>query len=342
MADTVDEHLIPSTMIEADRNADDIHHWLPEDRRLRETLRQITVQWTEHAEPGWPKVQAVVQRLRTDFVHQSKPAAKMTAVPDIVDFLTEVKQGPDYVFATSCALLLRELGFATRLMVGYYASPARFDVWSRLTPISVNDVHTWAEMKVGQTWVPIEPTPGYDLLPPQRSYWSATLAVLESMKTWMIDRPATLAGIGTVFLMMFIYRLRLMDWIRTAIWRASLFIHPNRSLVWTICLLDHRLRLAGLPRPNSFSPRRWFRGFEINGRCETVLSRFLDQFDVYVYSEHLGQSSREIKQSCHDVVRHWTLRRLCTFRDKRKPLTNIWETMAHQRVPFMRRIPQHL
>ena len=65
------------------------------------------------------------------------------------------------MFATAASAMLREIGFRTRFVTGFYVDPQKSDRLTGQTPITAQDAHAWLEVDVGMdTWIPLEPTPG--------------------------------------------------------------------------------------------------------------------------------------------------------------------------------------
>lgn len=66
-------------------------------------------------------------------------------VNPIVAFVLSERRGPDYLFASAAAVMLRSLEYPTRLVRGFYASPERFDPESGQTAVLKEDVHFWTQ-----------------------------------------------------------------------------------------------------------------------------------------------------------------------------------------------------
>ena len=90
-------------------------------------------------------------------------------------------------------MLLRSLGYPTRVVSGLYAAPGRYDPRTRHTPVTGEDVHFWAEVRLPDgLWVAVEPTPGYELMPPVRA-WSERIAqALAAAGRWVRGHAAGL------------------------------------------------------------------------------------------------------------------------------------------------------
>ncbi len=130
-------------------------------------VRSLAEEWTQGVPHGYRQIEAICQQLRTNYtLDRSARVPEDSAFP-VGQFLFKSKRGADYQFATAATLMLRSLGFSTRLVSGFYANPVRYDVRKRHTAVHSSDVHFWCEVFVGAgTWVTLEPTPGYEVLSP--------------------------------------------------------------------------------------------------------------------------------------------------------------------------------
>jgi protein-glutamine gamma-glutamyltransferase len=125
------------------------------------TAAKLAHEWTSGIPRGWQQVEAVVRRLREDFRLDPDKAACPESGDVVEQFLME-RVGPAYCFATTAAVMLRHLGYPTRLVAGFYARPQRFDRLAGQTTVLAEDAHVWAEVCIDRnTWLTIEPTPGY-------------------------------------------------------------------------------------------------------------------------------------------------------------------------------------
>ncbi|MFQ3652505.1 MAG: transglutaminase-like domain-containing protein, partial [Gemmataceae bacterium] len=192
----------------------------------------------------------VIARLRQHAVHD-RQAVVPPEVPHSVEwFLFESRRGPDYLFASSAALLLRSLGYAVRVVSGFYVRPDRFDVTRGQTPVEKEDAHFWIEVNHynPNSWFLVEPTPGYELLPAPRS-WLQWLAAWQT-PLWLLAGFVGLAGLGYLF-----HRPILDRW---AVWTWPGLRHGWRPAVLsTLRLLERRSHWAGQPRPQALVPSRW-------------------------------------------------------------------------------------
>ena len=89
--------------------------------------KQIVQEWVPNPVHEWANVQLVVDRLRREFTFDRNVASGSTtaeASPSspLETFLT-TRRGNDVMFATAAAVMLREIGFRTRFVTGFYVDP---------------------------------------------------------------------------------------------------------------------------------------------------------------------------------------------------------------------------
>src|SRR5262249_2798990 len=85
----------------------------------------LASRWGSGISAGWPQVEAVVALLRRHYTHDRGVACPADCRDVVAHFLLTSRRGPDYQFATAAAVILRLLGYPTRVVGGLYADPAR-------------------------------------------------------------------------------------------------------------------------------------------------------------------------------------------------------------------------
>ncbi len=171
------------------------------DYTIDASVAALAREWVGNLPRGWFQVEAVIAALRQGYAHDRSATAPPGCTDVVAEFLLRSGRGPDYLFASSATVLLRSLGYPTRVVSGLYASPGQYDPRTRHTPVTGDDVHFWAEVRLPNgLWIAIEPTPGYELLPPIRP-WSERIAqALSAAGRWVRNHAAglvvALAGLG--------------------------------------------------------------------------------------------------------------------------------------------------
>ena len=220
-------------------------------------IGRTAVRWTDGCATGWQQVRAVVSRLRQ---LRRDDARTATGNGDATVELLETGAGPDYRFATAAVRLLRSLGHDCRLVGGYYVDPAAFDQDEGLTPLHAIDLHFWPIVKLPDgRFLPIEPTPGYELAPPRRSLWARLLGATTAVGRWLVEHPwAAFAGVLLMALAAWCRR-RLADAAVTLAWHGEAALR-RCPVTATHRLLERRGRIAGAGRDQGATWRQWTRG----------------------------------------------------------------------------------
>jgi hypothetical protein len=277
---------------------------------LSPEVRAATSSWGRDRPRGWPEVMGVVAALRSHAEHDRSANVPESTPDPIARFVLQNRRGPDYLFATTAALVLRERGYPTRLVTGLYASDDQFD---RVTRHAAGSVHTWVEVRLpaGQ-WMMIEPTPGFEVAGPRRSLWSRLGRTLTFVAEWS-KRHALDLLIGTLAFGAFVGRRHaLADASATLAWLLFPGRGPRAVVLRTYRLLEHRGRWAGVARPGGQTPRRWLSATGPG----TELDHLSALLDWCLYRPPNGPDDTENlmgfdpRPTCRSVVRTWTRARL--------------------------------
>ncbi|MGZ5353441.1 MAG: transglutaminase family protein [Actinomycetota bacterium] len=129
--------------------------FVPEDVDPR--VLEIARRWTEGESSPYRQVLAL-QRHFTDgsFVYDQDVEPE-TSADALVTFLEEDRRGFCQQFATAMALMVRELGYPSRVAVGYRSGELEGDTYL----VRNRDAHAWVEVYFpGMGWLSFEPTPG--------------------------------------------------------------------------------------------------------------------------------------------------------------------------------------
>lgn len=81
---------------------------------------------------------------------------KGPAPKSVTDFLLRNRQGFCEHYAAAAAVLLRELGFATRVVVGYHGG--KWNPFTESILVRERDAHAWVEVYSGKRWIRFDPT----------------------------------------------------------------------------------------------------------------------------------------------------------------------------------------
>ncbi|PQO38036.1 transglutaminase-like domain-containing protein [Blastopirellula marina] len=231
---------------------------IPDESSSFPKIRELAQEWTRGVRPGWGQIDAIQEHLKAEYAHTATSGLDEETEFPVEAFLLETKQGPDYLFATAASLLLRELGYTSRVVSGFYADPKHYDVGTWQTAVHKDDVHFWVEVSWdGNVWHPIEPTPGYALLAPPLTSWQKFEATCLAAWNWCVEHKISIGIVATCLILFAIFYARLADqlfwWINRLPWLGS---ERNRVL-WTARLIEWRSRIWGRRRPSGYSIGRW-------------------------------------------------------------------------------------
>lgn len=234
-----------------------MRHWNPPEGMP--VVAELAGRWASGVPRGWEQVESVIRHLRGHCQHDRAAVPPEGCLDVMAHFLVESRRGPDYLFATAAALMLRSLGYPSRVVGGLYVDPRRYDPIARHVTVPTDDAHLWVEVQVpGGDWVALEPTPGFELMPPAYAPIDRLLAALASAGRWAGGNTAglTLASVGIGLLAW--RRRAVLDLAWTLAWsivtRASA---PPQAVLATLRLIERRASWTGRPRSIGETPSRW-------------------------------------------------------------------------------------
>ncbi|MFO1021242.1 MAG: transglutaminase-like domain-containing protein [Planctomycetales bacterium] len=291
----------------------DRYHQSPEGFE-RSAAADLARRWTEGIPEGMRQIEAIIDHLRTEYQLDPDYRAPVGTVSTAADFLTNSKRGPDYLFATSAALLLRSRGYGTRLVSGFYVSPKKYDVKQRYTPVEREDVHFWLEVYLGGgTWIPLEPTPGYERLAPPKSFSEYVAAILGGIVGHVRQHLVTYALAAGFLLLLIRYRRSLVELWLMLRWNCSARLPWQQRIRLAAGILEYRAKMFGVCRTRDQTHSMWLREFhrplsrpEELGELESF-SRAIDRADYA--PENSPSSVGELERTCRSVLQRWPRRR---------------------------------
>lgn len=214
------------------------------------------------------------------------------------------RRGGDYLFATSAALMARELGLRSRLVTGFYVRPDSYDWAAGHTSVSPADAHVWVEVQLAdRRWFALEPTPGYVQPDYRASWWLRGKQFLA--ETWPTITVFGLLSLGTYFT-----RRVWVDWLFVFVWRLAVFLRPRQRLRLAIGIIERRAALAGHGRPTGVSQRAWLEGFtHHDAAIAAAADRFSDAADELFFGGGT-QRSMDAATSVVNLLRVDAIRKL--------------------------------
>lgn len=263
--------------------------------------------WTAGIPRGLGQLDAICTRLKQEYRLDRNVQLPDSEKLPVSEFLFRTRSGPEYLFATAAAVMMRSLGYATRLVSGFYARPERYDSRGRHTSVLGADAHVWCEVLIGSgTWITIEPSPGYVVpgRPPGtlQWLWSGIGHVLQvCRRSWQVCLTVSLTMAALI-----LFRKELTAWLRTQLWQWFPERTPRGRMLQTVRLLDHRLQLAGIPRPQHLTLSRWLAQFpELQS---PIRHQFLNLAERAAFTETDGSlSDVRVRTLCLSVQRQFSL-----------------------------------
>ena len=119
-------------------------------KNLKPTLQEIIAKY--HLKSEYLSV--VLKRLAKYF--STFKYSKTNKAKNLIEFLKLYKEGNCEYFATAAALLLREMGFPSRVVVGFYGG--EYNPITGFYVIRQKDAHAWVEIYHNNTWINFDGT----------------------------------------------------------------------------------------------------------------------------------------------------------------------------------------
>ena len=290
------------TPVQTDRQTGDT-----EDRE--DAISRLAKEWTADVPSGWQQVEAICRHLQNEYELDPQSMVPEDTDDAVVFFLTESRRGPDYLFAASGAMLLRSLGYESRVVSGFYASPKNYDRQARVTEVFPEDAHFWVEVNttVGENdaghWIPVDPSPGYEVLLAPETLGSLLLAWRSMAWQALKENPLAGTAIFASFVLLWLKKTQLFDVVITNWWRLRFRLGDTRSrVIDTLRLLERRSRIYGRPREKAISLSRW--DLRVGQADRQSGARFLDVANWALYGSEFDplQSGEEINVLCCKVA----------------------------------------
>jgi hypothetical protein len=314
-------------------------------------IQALAAEWTSGLERGPAAIEAIVSNLRTNYTldrdahaspniynallelnsvetdpieeslrveeAQLAPGEEEMTVPvlPVTEFLFESRRGPEYMFATAAACLLRSQGYPTRLVTGFYARPEKYQRKKRHTPVHVSDVHAWCEVEIGgNRWITVEPSPGYEILQPPPGLMARLTAwivdCVELIRTHLWLSLAAFAAMVFVFLR----RRHIADLIRQGVWAVTSPSGNGDFVLGALGLIERRLRSAGVNRPVGTTFRNWVSSLDPLPPNREQLLQFASIANHAAFGAH--EVNADDRRFCEGLVRELSFGRIREIRRK--------------------------
>ena len=123
-------------------------------------IRAIADRWTAGAANDYERILAIQDHLSdpSQFIYDKTVPARDDSYT-ILEFLTTTKRGFCQQFSSAMAVMLRTLGFPSRVAIGY--TPGQRDPDTGVYHVTTSELHSWVEVLFPTYgWLAFEPTPG--------------------------------------------------------------------------------------------------------------------------------------------------------------------------------------
>jgi hypothetical protein len=275
---------------------------------IRAEITRLGREWAGDRPCGWSQIDTVLSRLRTDYRIDPSASAPSDHPAPVLWFLTESRRGPDYLFATAAALILRSLDYPARVCLGYYASPEAYDSETGHTPVKKTDLHLWPEVLLADNhWLVVEPTPGFGTLPRLKPWRERLLEALTSAIAWVTRNGFVVVPTFALLLWGVVKRRRLADAIHTALHALAPGRTWREQSLRTMKLLDRRSRLAGRPRPSAATLSGWVEQLRESGELRELVK--LTEWAAYAPNLAPPLPESAVATVCRSALRAWPLYR---------------------------------
>ena len=276
------------------------------DNSSRDRIAALAKEITTDKTPGWNQVEAIVNHLRNEFEYDAKGEEDESAEDTVGHFLDQ-NGGPSYMFATSCAMLLRESGYRTRLASGFLVRKKDYVARSRQSIVTKENLHMWPEVCLdGKFWIPLEPTPGFPIPYSTETLWQWTMAKVHAAIGWVWNHPLLSLLMATLVTLCYRYWANLITSLMLGWWNIVRILWPPLLLRTTRQLIDLRFWAAGDKRPRSRTIRNWYT------RNEPELSTgFFDLWNANNYCSSPQEiADGDLIAKCREQVQRLTLGRI--------------------------------
>ena len=280
---------------------------------LRAEINRLAREWAGDKPRGWPQIETVLTKLRTEYVCDRNSAAPADHPAPVLWFLLESRRGPDYMFTTAAALVLRALDYPARVCLGYYASPDAYDPQTAHTPVKASDLHFWPEVLLRDGhWLVVEPTPGFEVLEPGRPLLERALRVLAACAAWTLRNRIALLVAGAVLVAAGVRRRQLTDAVAVRTWRWFPGPTWREQVGRAVRVLERRGRWAGAPRTSGQTVAAWVRaalGDAASRDAELIRLVHLAERAAYAPDGPAPALAPDALVACRRVLATWTLSR---------------------------------
>ena len=284
------------------------------DNETKARIKTLVEEWTEGFKPGWQQVDAIVQKLRNDFVYDPQITASDDGRDAVASFLDQ-GGGPSYLFATVATQMLRTAGYRARLTSGFLVKEEDYDRVARQSIVMTENAHMWPEICLdGWHWIPVEPTPGFPEPVNAMTTWQRIKTMISNGIIWMWQHPIRTGLFLTVCGLIAWYRRELMAGFYWLTWLGQVLLMPQRRLKATRQLIDAWFWTAGVPRPKFSTIGSWWSQVQ-----DTSQFRFIDYWQSQNFSSDASTfENKQVYRACVNVASALSFWRIRSFANQKR------------------------
>ena len=267
-------------------------------------LQQLALEWTASATSDWQRVSSICHALRK-YTHDSESFVPEETTDAVEYFLFESRRGPDFLFATSAAVLMRSLGFQSRIVSGLYADPQNYDRMAKATGVFATNVHFWTEVKTEDGyWISVEPTPGFELLYARRTFLEAATAAISGGVNLLARQPLISSLVAVAVFGSLVFRRQLFAKCATAWWHLRLNAAPRQQVLHSVLLLQRLTAGRNTAPQTGQTVDQWINSIGTPSGDSIVIKEFrsLVSWACYASSDQPACAQRQVRQICIDSV----------------------------------------
>lgn len=306
------------------------HHHFREkgDYELSPAARTIVEGWDLGSERSWLQAERVIACIR-DHAEAIKANGPSDPLPedgsdvDMVErFLVSDRKGPDYLFATTAAVVLRDLGYACRLASGLYVDPSSWDASKAHYVLNPQHLHFWVEvLSPENVWVPIDPTPGY-IDEFARESWADLAAIqLYALGHWAQQHRMPIGLTAAVAMLLIAFRKGIYDCLMTAYLTHAPIGDDRLRVLATSKHMEWRLTKSLGKRPPQRSLRSHWRQLACSPIELQSLLRLVE-WAAYAPADRTPPCpANEIRNLCRTAACDWNRTAMQTWTPERRNLS---------------------
>lgn len=280
------------------------------DNPTQSRIKELVNNWTQGYSQGWSQVEAIVERLRSDFAYEPTWVASDQHADSVQSFLDQ-RGGPVYQFASAATQMLRAAGYKTRLNRGFLVQRRDYSRASGQSVVTSDNLHMWPEVCLdGRHWIPVEPTPGFPIPYSHLTWWQ--WSKIQAAHCMLLVRQNPVASLLVMLAIGCLVRFRWesmagLSWLA---WSFVFQLFPSRRLTATRKLIDRRFWAAGSPRPQFTGISEWFS--KPDPEAARTFCNFW-QIENFSSSQKSSLQPEKVTLACRQIVGGLSLRRIRSF-----------------------------